>query len=128
MRVTEVGAHGFSFPSGHATLAAAGYGALAVVVVRQYPRRLVRVAVWTAAVAAAAAVGFARLYLGVHWMTDVLAGWLLAAICLMLLFTSMRRLGPTLRERGSPPAVATPTNPRQFGANSTGNPLETGRS
>lgn len=111
LRVTEVSADGFSFPSGHATLAAAGYGVLAVLVVRQYGRLLTRVAVWAVAVAASAAVGFSRLYLGVHWLTDVLAGWLLASIWLTLLFTSLRLLSPAPRDRGSPRSttVSAPT-------------------
>ncbi len=128
LRVTEVSANGFSFPSGHATLAPAGYGVLAALVMRQYAHRLVRVAVWTVAVAAAAAVGFSRLYLGVHWMTDVLAGWLLAATWLTLLFTSMRRLGPSPREPASPPVVARSTTPAGVGHDLDQQPLETGRS
>jgi undecaprenyl-diphosphatase len=42
---------------------------------QQEPRRRV----WTAAISWAALVGVTRVYLGVHWPTDVLGGWLLAA-------------------------------------------------
>lgn len=109
LRVTEVSTDGFSFPSGHATLAAAGYGVLAALVVREYGHWLTRIAVCTVAVAACATVGFSRLYLGVHWLTDVLAAWLLAAAWLTLLFTSLRLLGPAPRDRGSPRTPATAT-------------------
>ena len=71
---------GFSFPSGHATGAAA-IGLLTAWVlcrwvVRQWPAQ---VAVWAAAVAMIGLIGFSRCYLGVHFVTDVLAGWLLGA-------------------------------------------------
>jgi membrane-associated phospholipid phosphatase len=81
-------AHWFSFPSGHALSSLALYGALAYVFAdrfRSSPARLAGYAVLTLLVAA---IGFSRLYLGVHYLTDVLAGysagfaWLLLAIAL----------------------------------------------
>jgi membrane-associated phospholipid phosphatase len=70
-------ATGFAFPSGHATDAAAVYGMLAVLLARP-PRRPTR-AVVGATVGLIALVGLSRLYLGVHWLTDVLAGMVLGA-------------------------------------------------
>jgi membrane-associated phospholipid phosphatase len=71
---------GFSFPSGHATGAAAvgllGAWMLSRWVIRPWPTR---VAVWAATVAMIGLIGFSRCYLGVHFVTDVLAGWLLGA-------------------------------------------------
>ena len=71
---------GFSFPSGHATGAAAigllGAWMLCRWVVRQWPAQ---VAVWAATIAMIGLIGFSRCYLGVHFVTDVLAGWLLGA-------------------------------------------------
>lgn len=69
-----VGANGFAFPSGHALNTAAIVGACAVVLWRYR-----RVRVWSATGAAVVIllVGFSRLYLGVHWLTDVLAGYAL---------------------------------------------------
>jgi undecaprenyl-diphosphatase len=71
---------GFSFPSGHAT----GTAVVALLSAWLLTRWLIdswagRVAMWATAVGVAAAVGFSRVYLGVHYVSDVLAGWLLGA-------------------------------------------------
>ena len=71
---------GFSFPSGHATGAAAvgllGAWMLCRWVVRRWA---IQVAVWATAVGMIGLIGLSRCYLGVHFVTDVLAGWLLGA-------------------------------------------------
>jgi undecaprenyl-diphosphatase len=64
-----------SFPSGHATLSATIYLTLGALIAHFAPRRRVRVFALTAAVLLALVVGCSRVYLGVHWPTDVLAGW-----------------------------------------------------
>jgi len=88
-----------SFPSGHATDSAACYLALALVVAVFVLRRpLARVAVVAAAGVMTALVGASRLELGVHWPTDVLAGWALgmtAAIAIVLLAVGLARLTPS---------------------------------
>jgi hypothetical protein len=73
-RPMGVGATGFSFPSGHALAAATFFPLLAWVTLhlRGVPFALVGVGL-------ALFVGFGRLYLGVHWPSDVLGGWLLGA-------------------------------------------------
>jgi membrane-associated phospholipid phosphatase len=74
-RVVEEG--GYSFPSGHALASATLYPLLARSLVRARPDRL-----WAAyglAFALALFVSFGRLYLGVHWPTDVLGGWAVGA-------------------------------------------------
>ena len=63
----------FAFPSGHAVAAATFYPLLGRALARRYPDR--RVLAYGAGIAMAFYVGFGRLYLGVHWPTDVLAGW-----------------------------------------------------
>ena len=64
-----------SFPSGHATAAVAGIGALAILVSERLPDRRARVWLWTAAALLALGVGLSRIVLNVHYVTDVLAGW-----------------------------------------------------
>jgi undecaprenyl-diphosphatase len=64
-----------SFPSGHALESTTAYGSLALLVARRLRRQAVRIAVVAAGFALAALVGVSRVYLGVHFCTDVLAGW-----------------------------------------------------
>jgi undecaprenyl-diphosphatase len=68
--------HTASFPSGHAAMAAVVYLTLAAVLTRVLPHRAQRVLAVVLALVVTLAVGFSRVYLGVHWPTDVLAGWL----------------------------------------------------
>jgi undecaprenyl-diphosphatase len=71
------GAHVYSssFPSGHSTMAAAAYLTLGLVASQFVPRRRLKVLFIGVAMFVTAAVGVSRVYLGVHWPSDVLAGW-----------------------------------------------------
>jgi membrane-associated phospholipid phosphatase len=69
-------APGRSFPSGHALGSVVGCGVLLLVLLPLLPRATRPVA-WVAAAVVVAAVGFARVGLGVHYLSDVLAGWVL---------------------------------------------------
>lgn len=77
LAVPNVSARGFAFPSGHTTQSTAVYGLIAVLLCRFLQLRWQRTIVAVVAALAIATVGFARLYLGLHWFSDVLAGWLL---------------------------------------------------
>jgi undecaprenyl-diphosphatase len=68
-----------SFPSGHALLSAVVYLTLAVLVARFTDRRRVKTYALAAGVVVTLLVGISRVYLGVHWPSDVLAGWSLGA-------------------------------------------------
>lgn len=68
-----------SFPSGHALLSAVVYLTLAALLARLLPARRLRAWVMACAVTLTLAVGVSRVYLGVHWPSDVLAGWALGA-------------------------------------------------
>lgn len=76
IHLTDVG-NTKSFPSGHATQSLATY--VAVVLVGSLLMAKLRRPGWIFAVVLIAGVGWSRVYLGVHWTTDVLAGWLIGA-------------------------------------------------
>jgi undecaprenyl-diphosphatase len=79
--------HTASFPSGHSMMAAVAYLSLGVLVARTLPQRRLKVYVLALAALVTILVGVSRVYLGVHWPTDVLAGWLagVAWACLCML-------------------------------------------
>jgi len=78
------GASAYSFPSGHSTTNAVLYGFLIVLVWRQVGVRHLMPVVAACAVFVAA-IGFSRLYLGAHWLSDVMGGLIFAAAWLVLL-------------------------------------------
>ncbi|MBA2427771.1 MAG: bifunctional DedA family/phosphatase PAP2 family protein [Actinobacteria bacterium] len=94
-----VQALGSSFPSGHAAAAAGMCAALAYVATRHLsPRR--SVPVWTVAVGVSLLVGFTRIYLGVHWPTDVLGGLALGGFWTAVTATATTVI--PMRSGGSP--------------------------
>jgi undecaprenyl-diphosphatase len=64
-----------SFPSGHALLSAVVFLTLGAMLAQAITGRTTRIYVMSAAIALMLLVGVTRIYLGVHWASDVLAGW-----------------------------------------------------
>jgi undecaprenyl-diphosphatase len=106
--VRLTGFSGSSFPSGHAAAAAASLAAFALVLGRRRSRP-VRTTLAASAVGLAVAVASTRVLLGVHWLTDVLAGlaigWTWFALCSIA-------FGGRLLHYGEPVAVAEDLAPR----------------
>lgn len=89
-------AAGYAFPSGHAANAAV---AAAVFLLIFLPFRRARAALWTAAVVVPVLTGLTRIGLGVHWTSDVVAGWLLGlAVVAATTIAFARRPGRVLSE------------------------------
>lgn len=78
---------GAAFPSGHATQAVAFYGMLALVLSAKRSLRT-RALFWSGAGLVAVAVGASRIYLGAHWLTDVLAGYALGVAWIALVLAA----------------------------------------
>lgn len=90
---------GMAFPSGHALQSTAVWGMLAVLTAGRVGRRRTKVMVWSAGAAVAVAVGGSRVYLGAHWLTDVMGGWALGGLWLAALVASARAVELTPRRR-----------------------------
>ncbi|MEJ7861668.1 MAG: phosphatase PAP2 family protein [Pyrinomonadaceae bacterium] len=70
----------YSFPSGHALFAACFYGALAWLLAARITNRGLQIGVCSAALLLILLIGFSRIYLGVHYPSDVIAGFAVAVI------------------------------------------------
>lgn len=90
-----VAPHSYSFPSGHALGSLCFYAVLAGLLATRLPKGAARAFVWVAAVVIVAVIGFSRIYLGVHYPTDVIAGYLAAVVWVAtLLFVDRLRVRP----------------------------------
>ena len=100
---------GFSYPSGHSTLSMVAYGILAILITRSRLPYGVRAAAVIVLALVVLAVGVSRPWLGVHYPTDVLAGWITGAV-IVLLYASLTR--GVSREPAAAAVDADPATPR----------------
>lgn len=95
-----------SFPSGHASVGVYVYGALAILVVAASRRHGRAGGVWLggALFCFGITIGLSRIVLGVHWSTDVIAGWALSSFVVLV-------AGTLITPRGAPPQVEPSDSP-----------------
>ncbi len=101
--------HGFSFPSGHATLSMVAYGVLAVLISRSRLPWAAQLPIIIAIGALIVLIGVSRVWLGAHYPTDVMAGWIAGWVIVMLYASFTRRVS---REPAEAAVDADPAAPR----------------
>lgn len=79
----------FSFPSGHSFVAFSFYGLLAYFLIRSTKKKTLKILAGAAGVVIILAIGFSRIYLGVHWPGDVLASFAAGAAWLSAFITAL---------------------------------------
>jgi membrane-associated phospholipid phosphatase len=74
----------YSFPSGHSLTSAVFFGALAAILTARIESRRVQAAIWIVSTTMFLLIGLSRIYLGVHYTTDVIAGFAAALIWILV--------------------------------------------
>lgn len=97
-----------SFPSGHSMMAAVTYLTLAALLASVQKRKRAKLYLLTVAVLLTVGVGVSRVYMGVHWPTDVLAGWTAGAVWALLCWTVAQWLQQRgqIEQEGPEPEIA----------------------
>jgi undecaprenyl-diphosphatase len=93
--------HSWSFPSGHSLLSFCFYATLAALWTARIQTRWARALIWAAAVIVIGSIGFSRIYLGVHYPTDVIAGYLTGFIWVYAVTLGDRMYDRRRRKRAS---------------------------
>jgi undecaprenyl-diphosphatase len=96
----------YSFPSGHALFSVCFFGVLAELASARVKSRASRVAIWMAAVVLAFVIGLSRVYLGVHYPSDVIAGYAAAVVWVVTVASGDRLLRRSAERRRQPRVAA----------------------
>lgn len=83
---------GLSFPSGHAMMSLTFYGLIIYIISKTIPDKALRTAMISGLAALIASIGFSRVYLRVHYASDVLAGFLIGFSWLMISLETIENL------------------------------------
>jgi len=97
-----------SFPSGHSAMSPIVYFSLAGLVAAGEGRRAQKALLIAAAIGLVLSIGVSRVYLGVHWPTDVLAGWALGTAVAVVATLALHLFAPHRRETGAVAAGPAP--------------------
>lgn len=82
----------YSFPSGHALFSLCFYGGLAIAASRSMQSAVMKTGIWIVTVLLVVAIGATRIYLGMHYPSDVLGGYLVALAWIAIVLSANQRL------------------------------------
>jgi membrane-associated phospholipid phosphatase len=94
--------HSYSFPSGHSLNSIALAGIVAYLIIGEQQRPAARAVTVSLAAAFALTMGLSRVYLGQHWLTDVLVAWMLGLAWLSVVITTLRLYFTVYTQRTGP--------------------------
>lgn len=86
--ITDVSSQ--SFPSGHAMSSIVAYGSIAYLIGRLEPSKRLRYTIWTVAILLVLAIGATRMYLGVHYPSDIIGGYVAGAAWIFVVAASIK--------------------------------------
>lgn len=104
--------HGYSFPSGHSMLSMVSYGIVAVVIARSALPVAVRIGIIAGLAGLIGLIGLSRVWLGVHYPTDVIAGWTAGAVVVLVYAEISRRVSRAPGAAGAAGDRAAPRSDR----------------
>ena len=81
---------GFSYPSGHSMVSMAYYGFIAYIIYKKQTNKLIKTIIIISLILTILLVGFSRIYLGVHYLSDVIGGFLLSTFYLMIFIKNIK--------------------------------------
>lgn len=81
----------FSFPSGHSLIAISFYGILTYFLSQKFYKKWQKIIIWTSVGFLIIMISFSRIYLGVHWFSDVIAGIIAGLIWLIIIIKVFRK-------------------------------------
>lgn len=108
--IFHVIAHGYSFPSGHALIAMVFYGSIGLFLAHNASKRWQKIWIGILTAVVILAIGFSRVYLEVHWASDVIGGWLLggaflAAIAALFYRIHKHQVGGDFKDLAKPELI-----------------------
>ena len=107
-------AHGYSFPSGHAFSAVIVYGFLIYITWKLIKSEALRLIIFSAAILLIILIGISRVYLNVHWLTDVLGGYAAAFVWLVFCIIMVNTIKQYYRKSLYGSCIVSHKNPTGF--------------
>ncbi|MDO8443518.1 MAG: phosphatase PAP2 family protein [Candidatus Azambacteria bacterium] len=83
---------GYAFPSGHAFMSVIFYGMLCYFIYRARENKWQKIILLIATIILIFLIGYSRVYLGVHWISDVIAGWLIGGAMLAFFIVKLKNI------------------------------------